>query len=100
MMISYLLRRQDIAKEDLLDLPRLDFWHTLNGSYIHMLFPSSSQRKRVLSQLTFDGNTAQLSGTEGRKGAVVVSVYLEQAAGKLGTHPKKDPIGVLTAETM
>jgi hypothetical protein len=41
-MFSFLLRRQDIAKEHLLDLLRLDFWDTINGSYMKKLVLSES----------------------------------------------------------
>lgn len=53
----------------------------------------------MLLILTFDGNTAQLSGAEARKGAVVVN-NCPRRQNKHPTHPKNDPIGVLTAETM
>jgi hypothetical protein len=41
-MFSFLLRRQDIAKEHLLDLLGLDFWDTFNGSYMKKLGLSES----------------------------------------------------------
>jgi hypothetical protein len=47
-VISFLLCRQDIAKEDFLDLLWLNFWHALHGSYIFQLGLMNGNRRTII----------------------------------------------------